>query len=190
MDVLPYIWATGEHISRFAYWHVADSTSGKLDTIQNAMTVELRNAMMLTTTRLQGAQIIKSDLLRRTPQGIMRVLACDDGTLLEQVFMPFPKVTGEIWAIKACTGDTVSTLRIQCADTTITVPAGTFRVAQLREVDFTTLTTDFFLNDTVGLVQMTFQHSVLERSGTRYAADPNARPFEGFVLAKAGKRRR
>lgn len=194
-NTLPYSWAVGSYKNEYVYWHFSDSASAvrRTDTVYNAMTVELRNMMLLTTTRLQGAQIIKSELLRRTPAGLMRILACDDGTLLEQVFLPFPKPDASAaqipWAITACTGDTISTLRVQSTDTTITVPAGTFRVLHLREVDFTNLTTDFYFHDSLGLVQMTYQHSIMDSSRQRYVADPAAQPFEGFVLKKIGKRR-
>lgn len=198
-DSLPYSWAAENFKNDYAYWHIADSVSLRRDTIYGAMTVELRNSLMLTTTRLQGAQIIKSELLRRTAQGLMRLLPCDDGSRLEQVFLPFPiqqdssrKDASALpsWAITACTGDTTSTFRIQSADTSITVPAGTFRVVQLREVDFTNLTTDFYFHETAGLVQMTIQHSLINANGTRYLADATAKPFEGFILVKAGKRRK
>ncbi len=198
-DTLPYSWAAENFKNDYAYWHIADSVLLRRDTIYGAMSVEMRNSLMLTTTRLQGAQIIKSELLRRTPQGLLRLLPCDDGSRLEQVFLPFPirqdsssKAASVLssWAIKACTGDTTSTFRIQSADTSVSVPAGTFRVIQLREVDFTNLTTDFYFHDTLGLIQMTIQHSLLSNNGTRYLADATAKPFEGFILVKAGKRRK
>jgi hypothetical protein len=182
-DGLPYTWAVEDVRREFVYWHHSTQLQQPhTDTIPDAMTIETHDYMLTTTTRLNDARLIKSELIRRTERGVMRLLACDDNTIAEQLFIPFPASLGTTWLFKTCTGDTVSTFRILTADTTVRVPAGEFRVFVMREVDHTPLTTDMYISERTGIVKINYSYSLYDSTKHHYTDDPRAKPFEGFVL--------
>jgi hypothetical protein len=188
-DTMPYAWAVTDAQQTFSYWHTASDsgTVWKTDTVQQAMTIEVHDYMITTITRLHETKLTKSELIRRSQRGVMRLLACDDNTIAEQLFIPFPASNGTTWFFKTCTGDTISTFRILAADTTVRVPAGEFRAFVMREVDYTPLTTDTYINEQHGIVKINYLHSVYDSVRQRYTDDVRAVPFEGFVLTGVGK---
>jgi hypothetical protein len=172
------------------------------DTVGEAMTIDIltnvkqhdgrRADVLNTTTILHSARTLKSEAFRRSKQGLMRLLPCTDEhgkhSSVEVLVVPHKLQKGAEWVYRSCTGDTIGFFRLVHTDTTITVPAGTFRVFSVREIDNTGIMSETFISPRAGIVKITMLRSRL--IGTRHRDDPSAMPFESFELVRSNSMQR
>lgn len=155
------------------------------DILDSAMTIETQPSQLLITTTINGARIVRSDIVRATSQGLFKVLICDKSytkqSFSEALFYTLDRKQAPT-VLRACPGDTVSVFFHGESDTTLVTAIGTLSVRTVREIDKTGVIVDYFIDRVYGIVQINYTHGVWDSTAHKYHADSLQHPFEQALL--------